>query len=113
MRISSKFMLKEIDALLKRDPPYTEKFMSRVFMCLNQVARVLEAQETNIDDMRAEIERRSNKENRGPKPSTERNKKIVQEFKKGASCAELGKRYKISGQRVHAIVKMARAKGVY
>lgn len=113
MRISSKFLIKEVQVLLGRDPPYSEKYMSRLHMCLQQVAKVLEAQDVTIDNMRAEIERLGNTETRGPKPQTERNRRIVQEFKKGASCADLGKQYRISSQRVHAIVKLARAKGVY
>lgn len=113
MRVSSKFLLKEINALLERDPPYSEKYVSRLVMCLRQVSKVLEAQDVTIDNMRSEIERLGNSENRGPKPHTERNKKIIEQFKKGATCAELGKQYKVSSQRIHAIVKLAKAKGVY
>lgn len=112
-RVSSKFLLKEINALLARDPPYSEKFVSRVFMCLNQVARVLEAQEINLNDMRAEISRLGKVEKRGPRRRVARNKKIVAEFKNGATCVELGRKYKVSSQRIHAIVKTAKAKGVY
>ena len=112
-RISSKFVYKEINALLERDPPYTEKFMSRVFMCLKQVTKVLEAQEITIENMKTEIQRLGNNDTRGPKRQTDRNEKIVREFKKGATCVELGRQYRISSQRIHAIVKMAKAKGVY
>lgn len=113
MKAGTEFLLAELKDLVRRDPPYSEKFVQRVFMALRQTIAIVEASEVKQEHLLAEIARLERSMVTGLPRQTERNRSIVHEFKYGSTCGELAKKYKISKQRVHAIVATAKEKGLY
>lgn len=113
MKAGTEFLLAELKDLIRRDPPYSEKFVQRSFMAMRQCISVIEAANIKEDNLLADIARLERNMITGMPRKTERNRSIVHEFKHGSTTGELAKKYKISRQRVHAIVTYAKERGIY
>ncbi len=106
-------LLKELKILAQEKPPYNDKLVSRMAMCVKQASVLYEKNLESVRLMEAELARMKNALKKGPKRETKRNSDIVTAYKQGYTYVQLGKKYKISSQRAHAIVQAAKQQGAY
>jgi len=90
----SKRILKDIDDILTRHPKWNDLMIGRVRKTLLEVKETLNSQEQTIKIIK--YRRSDNK--------YVRNIKIVEQWKKGETQADLARKYRLTPQRIHTII---------
>jgi hypothetical protein len=90
----SKRILKDIDDILSRHPKWNDLMIGRVRKTLLEVKETLNSQEQTIKIIK--YRRSDNK--------YVRNIKIVEQWKKGETQADLARKYRLTPQRIHTII---------